>query len=136
MIVVDANVILASLIDSDVSHLARRAFRRDRVWVAPTLWRAEVLNALVTLIGKREMTRRDAEQVWRHADRWLEVKHREVDGLRVLRLAALYGISAYDAHYVALADALQVPLVTNDVKSLASKCPDSLVIRLTTFASR
>jgi hypothetical protein len=48
---------------------------------------------------------------------------RKCHGPSVLRTAEVAGLSAYDAHYVALARSLSVRLVTEDGKILRT-CPD------------
>ncbi len=135
MIVVDVNLLIALVLAPRDSDLVRRAYKRDRVWAVPALWRAEFLNALVTMVRRRELTRSAADAAWREAEKRFSVNEQDVDEPRVLRIAHKYMISGYDAHYVALADELGVPLVTNDLKSLASKCPESLVVHLSSFAS-
>lgn len=135
MIVVDTNVLLALLGISESTPYARRAFKRDRAWAMPRLWRYEFANALTTLVRGRSMAQADAESIWREAFARFSPNEREVDTLHALRLASKFGITGYDAHFVALADELGVPLVTNDRRSLASKCPASLVVRLSSFAA-
>jgi predicted nucleic acid-binding protein len=133
VIVADVNVLIDYLLPTSQHQFAVRAYRKDRVWTFPRLWRAEFLNALVNMQTQRMLTLQSADRIWREADKRFSSWEQEPDGALVLALADQYGITAYDAHYVALAHELGVPLVTNDVKSLASKCPESLVIRLASF---
>lgn len=135
MIVVDTNVVVSLLFDGPDSVLARRAWRRDREWVVPSLWRAEFLNVLVQAIRAGNIDEDAAHQSWNHASRLLGNRERAVDGLAVLRTASRFGITAYDAHFVSLAESLGIVLVTNDRKSLANKCPEATVVRLSSFAA-
>ena len=134
MIVVDTNVIVALLLDGPDSALARRAWKRDRDWLVPTLWRSEFLNVLWQAVRTGNLAEDAAIQAWSHASRLLVPRERPVDGAAVLRTALRFGITAYDAHFVALASALGVVLVTNDRKSLADRCPETMVVRLASFA--
>jgi predicted nucleic acid-binding protein len=74
-------------------------YRRDGDWAAPYLWRSEVRNALARMIRDRKITMDEACQV---------------ASPDVLALAIQSGCTAYDCEYVALAEALDVPLVTED----------------------
>jgi predicted nucleic acid-binding protein len=64
--------------------------------------------------------------LWGDALRLLAPGEREVHMESALALATERGISAYDAHYVALAHALRVPLVTAD-RRLRQALPGQLL---------
>ena len=61
--------------------------------------------------------------VWEQADAQFGSRSRPVNMTEALRLAAKFGISAYDAQYVLLAQELNVWLVTQD-KKLRAAVPD------------
>lgn len=114
MVVVDASAVLELLIGSSAGQrLAARYLEANVELQAPHLIDAEVLNGLrrLTLTGKLEpadaQARLDLYQglvIRRHAaDHFLE---------RAWQLRA--NLTAYDALYVALAEGLDVPLVTSD----------------------
>ena len=52
MIVVDTNVIAYLLIPGDRTAAADEIYRRDPNWVAPTLWRHELINVLCLYVRK------------------------------------------------------------------------------------
>jgi predicted nucleic acid-binding protein len=52
----------------------------------------------------------------KHARRFITDAQHEVDMEASLTTAAIYGITGYDAQYVALAESLSTPLITEDRK--------------------
>lgn len=86
-------------------------------------------------VRARKLREEQAFAVWRQATRLFAGAERPVDGDEILRAALKYGITAYDAHFVALAERLGDPLVTTDHKSLADKCPGTVVVRLSSFVT-
>lgn len=121
MIVVDASVAVSALLnDGD----ARRMLGENALG-APHLVDAEVLHTLRRLLNRGQLTAENAELVV-HRWRLLGVQHFPLLGL-VPRIWALRdNLSAYDAAYAALAEALDCPLVTTDGRLAAApgpRCP-------------
>lgn len=121
MIVVDASVAVSALLnDGD----ARRMVGENAL-AAPHLVDAEVLHTLRRLLNRGQMTAEDAELAV-HRWRLLGVQRFPLVGL-VPRIWALRdNLSAYDAAYTALAEALDCPLVTSDGRLAAApgpRCP-------------
>ena len=114
MIVADANLIVHLALGGADAADARRARSRDADWVAPLLWRSEVRNVCVTLLRARRLGIADAYRAMELAEWLVRGRGYHVESTAVLRLAADSGCSAYDAEYVALAQDLDVPLVTAD----------------------
>jgi predicted nucleic acid-binding protein len=114
MIVVDTNIIGYMYLGSDRSTQAEQALSRDAEWAAPILWRSELRNVLVKYIRNQWLSLEGAAQVMDEAIALMRDREFEVSSLQVLSLAALSACSAYDCEFVALARALQVPLVTVD----------------------
>ena len=71
-------------------------------------------------------------RIWESAESLLKHREFEVATKDVLRLAAASNCSAYDCEFVALAQALEVPLVTSDAAVL--KAFPSVAVSLGTFA--
>ena len=119
MIVVDTNVIGYLYLASERSDQAERALIKDSEWVAPLLWRSELRNVLATYLHENLIALEDALHVIQEAEAMMQDGEYEIASARVLRLAASSGCSAYDCEFVALADDLNVPLITVDKKILA-----------------
>lgn len=114
MIVVDTNLLAYSVLPGEGTALALRVAARDANWTAPSLWRYELANALVTAMRLRGLTLADAVGAFAEAER-LVVDAELVPGLAErLELAARGRISAYDAEFVAVAQVLDLILVTAD----------------------
>lgn len=122
MIVADVNTVAYLLIRGDKTALAQQMLRKDPEWFMPVLWQHEFLNVLATFVRHGGGKIGDAEQIWQTAVRLFRPREREVNAFDALRLAGQHNISAYDAQYIVLAQALGVICVTEDPK-LASKFP-------------
>ena len=118
MIVVDASVAVSALLnDGD----ARRMVGENTL-AAPHLVDAEVLHTLRRLLSRGQMSAEEAERAV-HRWRLLGVQRFPLIGL-VPRIWALRdNLSAYDAAYAALAEALDCPLVTTDGRLAAAPGP-------------
>ncbi len=116
MIVVDTNVIAYLFVPGDRTGAAEALRRRDAEWAAPLLWRSEFRNVLATLVRLGRVELPVAQAMQAQAERLLAPLEFAVDSETVLALAADSGCSAYDCEFVALAEYLDVPLVSADRK--------------------
>ena len=133
MIIVDTHLVSYLLIEGERTSAVRRVHEKDPDWKLPTLWRSEFSNVLATAVQAGVLDRQQAFSTW-----WIAVdlflgRELEPDGDRVLTLALDRQISAYDAHFVALADDLEVSLVTGD-RAVTRQCPD-IAVSLEEFAT-
>jgi len=121
MIVVDASVLTAALIDDGpVGGAAREALSADPHWAAPAHLLVEVVSAIRgRLLGGKLKPRRAGEAVRALSDLTVDV----IDPVhlveRMWQLRA--NLSAYDAAYVAAAEALGCPLLTGDTQLRRSR---------------
>lgn len=127
MVVVDTDVISYFWIRIRRTEAARRTRRRDADWRAPYLWRSEFRNVLRKYLNGDHLTLRQALAYAHHAERDLHGCEYHVAVSDVLKLAKATGHSAYDCEYVALAQALDVKLVTGD-RALPELFPDTAVL--------
>jgi len=116
LIVVDTNVIAYLFVPGDRSSAAEALYRRDPEWAAPLLWRSEFRNVLATLVRLGRFELPTAQSIQEEAERLLAPLEFAVDSATVLELAAQSGCSAYDCEFVALAEYLDVPLLSADRK--------------------
>ena len=120
MIVADTNLIAALLLPSELNGEAERIFEADPAWVLPVLWRSEWRAVLLKLLRARRLELTGALRLVAWAEARFGPAERLPDSGEVLRLAAASGCSAYDCEFVALALALEAPLVTSDRELLAA----------------
>ena len=132
MIVADTNLISYLLIEGDQTRLARQVWVRDPEWAMPPLWRSEFLNVLAVSHKIGALDEDQAFFLWRSSSVYLDTTEVEPDGEQVLEIAMNSGLSAYDAHFVAVAKELGVPLVTAD-RRLLERCKD-VAISIASFA--
>jgi len=92
------------------------------------------MNALVQLVKHRHYTAAEARNIWRETVAAFDGKEQPVDMDAALGIAISHGVSGYDAQYVALAEALDAPLLTED-RELLRKFPQRAV-SLEMFARR
>lgn len=116
MIVVDTNVIAYLFVPGDRTSAVEALRRQDAEWAVPQLWRSEFRNVLATLIRLGRIELPIAQAIQEQAEQLLAPLEFAVDSATVLALAASSNCSAYDCEFVALADYLDVPLVTADRK--------------------
>jgi len=133
MIVVDTNIIGYLFLASQRSTQAEQALIKDAQWAAPLLWRSEFRNVLALYIRKQILTLAEAQRVMEEAMGLMQDREYEVNSPQVLRLVASSTCSAYNCEFVALAQDLDVRLVTVDAQIL-EQFPDTAV-SLDAFAS-
>lgn len=134
MIVVDTNVIAYLILPGDHTAAARAALRKDPEWAAPLLWRSEFRSILSLYIRRKLLSLQDALPFMQEAESLMHGGEYGVVSTRVLQLAADSSCTAYDCEFVALAQELQVPLVTTD-RQVLSAFP-KVAVSLSAFASK
>jgi len=126
VIIADTNLIGYLFIDGERTFAAEQVWELDPQWLMPPLWRSEFLNVLTTGVKAMVLTEQQAVVLWWKACELFPRNDQEPRGDEVLRTAIERGISAYDAHFIALAVDLGIPLVTAD-KDLVRRCSDVAV---------
>lgn len=114
MIVVDTNVVAYAVLPGPRTAAALALAERDPDWVAPALWRRELRNVLATLMRVRKLPLRGALAAFSAAEVLVGDAAIEPSTEECLRLAARGRVSAWDAEFVFVADALGRPLVSAD----------------------
>lgn len=116
MIVADVNLLAYLYLPGKFSERAEDLLLRDSEWAVPRLWRSEFSNILATYMRQDLLSLDDALTIHRRACALVSASEYDVPAAEVLRLAKSSGCSAYDCEYVALAEHLNVMLVSGDAK--------------------
>lgn len=123
MIVVDSNVVAYCWINGPLTDAAQRVRLRDPEWHVPQLWRSEMRSILAGYVRDGTLSARQIGEVMAGAEAAFAGHEHLVPSEGVFRVVARTKLSAYDAEFVALAEALNVPLVTAD-RQILKACPE------------
>jgi predicted nucleic acid-binding protein len=114
LIVVDTNVIAYCWLQGERTALAHRLRRLDAEWHAPVLWRSEFRNVLAGYRRDGSLEGVQMRQIMAAAESMFAGREHHLPSDRVFALVEQSRLSAYDAEFVALAEILDVTLVTED----------------------
>lgn len=127
MIVADANLIIYRHVQGPLTKLADEAWANDDDWRSAVQWRCEMTSAVVKMIRGGVLEESAAIIAMADAGRDLAERESVIPQDQAMQVALRYGISAYDAQYIALAEILGVTCVTADA-ALARKTPGVSVL--------
>lgn len=116
MIVVDTNIIVYLYISGERSQQVENLLSRDPEWVAPDLWLSEFRNVLSLYLRQNLLTFEEILLILQQAEALLAHNEYKVASAEVIGLVNSSNCSAYDCEFVALAQHLDVRLVTVDKK--------------------
>ncbi len=115
MIVIDTNIIAALCIPSPQTKAAEALLATDQNWHAPILWISEFRNVVSKHIRRGSTSFPQAEVALHNARKTLPESHTHFpEDQRILELLSRSGCTSYDCEFVAVAESLDVPLVTWD----------------------
>ncbi|MDM7954566.1 MAG: type II toxin-antitoxin system VapC family toxin [Cyanobium sp. CZS 25K] len=117
---VDTNVVAYLLLPGPRTELAEALRRQDRQWAAPPLWRSEFRNVLTQHVRRDLLKLPAALALMQKAEVLLSAHEQAVASEHVLHLVSTSTCSSYDCEFVAAAQQLGVPLVTEDRAILAA----------------
>jgi predicted nucleic acid-binding protein len=120
VIVVDTNIMAYRWLPGPRSQLIGSLLRVDSEWAAPLLWRSEFRNILAGLLRAGKLTLHEANLTMQHAALSLSAGEHIVQDQAVLTLVSQSHCTAYDCEFVALANALDTMLVTEDKAVIAA----------------
>ena len=120
VIVIDTNILAYFWLPSDLSGMAEQALQKDPDWAAPLLWRSEFLNMLAGALRGKKLSFDGALQLLREAEAQMGGHEYTAPSDRVLELVHETTCSAYDCEFVALAQDLDLPLLTEDRQILTA----------------
>ena len=118
MIVVDTNIIAYLYISGDKSSQAEQLLTFDSLWNAPILWRSEFKSVLSQYLRKGILSLDDILMIIQQAEKLLDDNEYKVSSAHIMQLINSSSCSAYDCEFVALAQYLDIPLITADKKIL------------------
>lgn len=116
MIVADVDLLAYLYLPGKFTERAEALLLRDGDWAVPRLWRSEFSNILATYLRQKSLSLAQAQAIQQRAHSLVAANEYEASAIDVLRLASSSGCSAYDCEYVALAEHLDVKLVSADAK--------------------
>ncbi|MGL5075544.1 MAG: type II toxin-antitoxin system VapC family toxin [Waterburya sp.] len=116
MIVVDTNIIVYLYISGERSQQVENLLSQDPEWVAPDLWLSEFRNVLSLYLRQNLLTFAEILLILQQAEALLAQNEYKVASTEVMELVNSSNCSAYDCEFVALAQHLNVRLVTVDKK--------------------
>lgn len=127
MVVVDASVIVGSYVSTDQHHLISKLWIQDYIikggrLLAPTVLLAEVCGVIRRETGRPNFGHRVGKELLAMAQLRLVPVDQQL-GLLAMQIAVDLSMKGFDATYVAVADHLQVPLVTWDLEQLQRGTP-------------
>jgi predicted nucleic acid-binding protein len=120
VLLVDTNVVAYLLIQGDHTASAQELRRRDRDWRSEAFLLVEFTNVLASSIATNRMSVPLAQDFLAKAVSLFDGKLARMAHASVLSIAARHRVSAYDAHFLALADQLGRRLVTEDSRLRAA----------------
>ncbi len=118
MIVVDTNIIAYLYISGEKSLQAEQLLTLDSRWCAPVLWRSEFRSVLTQYLRKDILGLNDILIIIQQAEKLLDNNEYKISSSRIMELVNSSNCSAYDCEFVALAQHLDIPLITVDKKIL------------------
>jgi predicted nucleic acid-binding protein len=134
VIVADNSLLVYFWLPSAFAGLAEAVKDRERIWASPILWRAEFRNVLAGYLRRKALTEVEANAAYLNVQKDLGANEYSVPTEQIIRLMLASDCTAYDCEYVALAQDLDVPLVTTD-KQVLRAFPD-IAVSLEKFAKK
>jgi predicted nucleic acid-binding protein len=118
MLVVDANIVVYLLIEGEKTAQARALWTIDHDWRAPRLLFYELANVFLRLIKRTDISQEAASSGLESGLGLVRLLDADPPAARILEIASRLGLGAYDASYLATAELLRAPLVTEDARLL------------------
>lgn len=118
MIVVDTNIIAYLYLSGEHSTKVEKLLSVDPLWTAPLLWRSEFRNVLCQYLRQNRLTLDDTSLIIQQAELLMQDSEYHVSSSHIMQLVNSSNCSAYDCEFVALAQYLDIPLITSDKKIL------------------
>jgi predicted nucleic acid-binding protein len=115
VVLVDTNILVYLMIEGDRTPAAQELYERDADWRSEAFVMVEFSNVLATYVRSKALTYERAIKLLEKALALVPMLT-NVMHAQVLETAAQFGISAYDARFITLAEQMRAKLVTEDIK--------------------
>jgi len=115
MRVVDTNIVAYLLLSGDRTEQAQARWKADRGWRSDTFLCVEFGNLLATQVRAKTLTLAEAVSLLDRAGSPVQGMSK-VSHADALRIAAAFGVSAYEARFLAAVKTLGTKLVPDDVR--------------------
>ncbi len=119
MVLVDTNILAYLMLEGDRTSVAQQLYKHDADWRSEAFIMVEFSNVIATYVRTNALTRAQGLKLLVGAEEHVPVLT-SVLHARALEAAMQFGISAYDARFVALAMQMKVRLITEDAKLRAA----------------
>lgn len=123
MLVVDTNIIAPIYIRGVDTERVLELHRADNLWRTDPLALIEFSNILATYQRSHYLTTSQARACLQEAERFLRPHYVYLTHETAFTIAVRFGVTTYDAHFLAVALHLNTKLVTED-KKLQAAAPD------------
>ena len=123
MLVVDTNIIAPFYIRGAYTERVHELHRSDSLWRTDPLALIEFSNILATYQRARYLTTSEARRCLVEAEQFLRPHYLQVTHETALSVAIRYGVTSYDARFLAAALHLNTRLITED-KQLRAAAPN------------
>jgi predicted nucleic acid-binding protein len=119
VVLVDTNILAYLMIEGDRTPAAQELYARDADWRSEAFVMVEFSNVLATYVRTKALAYGQGLKLLEKAQALIPVLT-SVMHAQALQSATEFGISAYDARFIALAKQMRVKLVTEDTKLQAA----------------
>jgi predicted nucleic acid-binding protein len=119
---VDTNIICYLYLNGEFSKLAEKVFKSDPEWAAPILWRSEFRNVLALYLRKGILEVQNSLKIMEEAEHLMKGNEFLIPSIKIMELVSASNCSAYDCEFVALAQDLNLSLITMD-KNVLNQFP-------------
>ena len=120
MIVVDTNILVPLFINGPRTGDATKLLELDREWCTEPYALVELINVFTTYMRAKLLAVEAAHRHLDEAETLLTPHLHHIPNKTVLDYAMRYQVTAYDAHFLAVADARGTRLTTEDAKLRAA----------------
>lgn len=119
MVLIDTSILAYLLIEGDRTDAAHALFAQDPDWRSEAFVLVEFSNVIATYVRTKALTRVQGADLLVEAEQRMQ-RLINLPHAHALETAAEFGISAYDARFIAVAKQLGVKLITEDAKLRAA----------------